>query len=556
MTAAFYVLGFLQDDWNSIAATIDYSIDLDSTFAQFKILTPYPGTPMFKQLEPLLTETNWEKFDGYSPTFKHPNLTAHELQYLLGSAYKRFYIRPSYLANFLKIQNPSIRRWIGRLDQRRRGEVLARGNRRYLARRYMLSAISRYGARVLPNTEQIVAGCKARGELIQGPQISQFEAAFARRAGMDPAHAVAASYGRMAFYYILKALDLPAGSEIILPALTFWVVPALAEVAGLKVVFADVDPATFTLSPEALERAITPATRAVVPTHLYGLPCDMGPILDIAARHKLIVIEDCAHALGATWKGRPVGTLGDAGFFSFQTLKPLNCYGGGLALVRDAAVAARVRALAEAEPWPDEKRVTNRLLVGRLQRIFIRPWVFTISAFPILWVSSLIGANPDVYLWEDIRSLDPLPDGYTERFPNVQAAIGLAALDALDDWTEQTRRHARVMDRALDDLPGITVPVDSGGSHARVLPVLRVRSAARRAGRALRAAGRRHRDAARGRLQRPRPVRRRAGRACRRARRAEGRRRDAASRVLHVDGRAGRRAWLAWSAMSSLAPRR
>jgi len=323
----------------------------------------------------------------------------------------------------------------------------------------MLSAISRYGARVLPNTEQIVAGCKARGELIQGPQISQFEAAFARRAGMDPARAVAASYGRMAFYYILKALDLPAGSEIILPALTFWVVPALAKVAGLKVVFADVDPATFTLSPEALERAITPATRAVVPTHLYGLPCDMGPILDIAARHKLIVIEDCAHALGATWNGRPVGTLGDAGFFSFQTLKPLNCYGGGLALVRDAAVAARVRALAEAEPWPDEKRVTNRLLVGRLQRIFIRPWVFTISAFPILWVSSLIGANPDVYLWEDIRSLDPLPDGYTERFPNVQAAIGLAALDALDGWTEQTRRHARVMDRALDNLQGITVPV-------------------------------------------------------------------------------------------------
>ena len=72
VTAAFYVLGFLQDDWNSIAATIDYATDLGSTFAQFKILTPYPGTPMFKQLEPLLTETDWEKFDGYTPTFKHP----------------------------------------------------------------------------------------------------------------------------------------------------------------------------------------------------------------------------------------------------------------------------------------------------------------------------------------------------------------------------------------------------------------------------------------------------------------------------------------------------
>jgi len=322
----------------------------------------------------------------------------------------------------------------------------------------MLTAISRYGARVLDNTEDITAGCKARGEFIHGPQIAEFEAVFARRHGMEPRHAVTASYGRMAFYYILKALDLPAGSEIVFPSLTFWVVPALAKVAGLTVVFADVDPATFTMDPAALERAITPNTRAVVPTHLYGLPCDMDAILGIAQRHKLRVIEDCAHALGAMYDGRPVGTLGDAGFFSFQTLKPLNLSGGGLALVRDPDVAARVRALAGAEPWPDEKRVTNRLLVGRLQRILIKPWVFTISAFPILWLSALINANPDVYLWEKIRSLAPLPDMYTERFPNVQAAIGLAALERLDEWTEETRRHARVMDRALGDLPGITVP--------------------------------------------------------------------------------------------------
>ncbi len=118
VTAGFYVLGFLQDTWTSIAATIDYAIDLGSTFAQFKILTPYPGTPMFKQLEPLLTETDWEKFDGYTPTFKHPNLTAHELKYLLGTAYKRYYMRPSYLANFLKIQNASVRDWVNRMDER------------------------------------------------------------------------------------------------------------------------------------------------------------------------------------------------------------------------------------------------------------------------------------------------------------------------------------------------------------------------------------------------------------------------------------------------------
>jgi radical SAM superfamily enzyme YgiQ (UPF0313 family) len=118
VTAAFYVLGFLQDDWNSIAATIDYATDMGSTFAQFKMLTPYPGTPMFKQIQPLLTETDWEKFDGYTPTFRHPNLTERELRYLLGAAYKRFYMRPSYLANFLKIQNTAIRDWVSRMDRR------------------------------------------------------------------------------------------------------------------------------------------------------------------------------------------------------------------------------------------------------------------------------------------------------------------------------------------------------------------------------------------------------------------------------------------------------
>ena len=118
VTAAFYVFGFLQDNWESVAATIDYASDLGSTFAQFKILTPYPGTPMFRQLEPLLTETDWEKFDGYTATFKHPQLTERELQFLLGAAYTRFYMRPSYLANFLQIQNTVVRDWVSRLDRR------------------------------------------------------------------------------------------------------------------------------------------------------------------------------------------------------------------------------------------------------------------------------------------------------------------------------------------------------------------------------------------------------------------------------------------------------
>ena len=323
----------------------------------------------------------------------------------------------------------------------------------------MRAAISRYGARVLPNTEEIAAACAARGEFIQGPQIQEFEAAFARRHGLEPAAAITAAYGRIAFYYILKALDLPAGSEIIFPSLTFWVVPELARVAGLTVVFADVDPATFDMDPDSVERVITDKTRAIVPTHLYGLPCDMDRILAIAAKHNLIVLEDCAHALGATYKGKPVGTFGAGALFSFQTLKPLNCYGGGAALVSDRAVAARVRQIVEALPWPNEKRVRDRLLMGRLQRIFIKPWVFSISLFPVLWVSALVDANPDVFLWEKIRSLHPLPEAYTERFPNVQAAIGLEALQHLDAWTAQARGNAEYVTRALAGVPGIQAPV-------------------------------------------------------------------------------------------------
>ena len=320
----------------------------------------------------------------------------------------------------------------------------------------MLTAISRYGARVLPNTEQIIAGCKARGEFIQGPQIAEFEREFERRAGRGTA--ISAAFGRMAFYYLLKALDLPAGSEIIFPSLTFWVVPELARAAGLKVVFADVNPQTFNLEPDSVERLITDKTRAIVPTHLYGLPCDMDRIVGIAARHNLIVLEDCAHALGATYKGRPVGTFGTGALFSFQTLKPLNCYGGGLALVHDAVTAAKVREIVDALPWPSEKRIRERLLMGRLQRIFVKPWVFSISLFPVLWVSALIDASPDVFLWEKIRSLHPLPNQYTERFPNAQAAIGLAALDRLDDWTARAQANARYMNSVLGGIPGIQVP--------------------------------------------------------------------------------------------------
>ena len=329
----------------------------------------------------------------------------------------------------------------------------------------MLTAISRYGARVLPMTQELIAEVEARGELIEGPQIAEFERAFEQRLG--GVRAVSTSYGRMALYYILKAMQFPPGSEIILPALTFWVVPEIARVAGLTPVFADVDPATFNLTPATVARAITPKTVAIVPTHLWGLPCDMDGLLELAQQHKLAVIEDCAHALGARYRDRSVGTLGDGALFSFQTLKPLNTYGGGMAVVRDPGLGDRVAALVAAEPPPTVEMVKKRLFQGRVQRISIRPQVFTWTLFPILWASSYLGANPDVYLWEKIRSLDPLPPDYTARYSNVQAVMGLLALKQLDTWTAETQAHAARITAALARVPGVRLPVvPSDRTHA------------------------------------------------------------------------------------------
>jgi radical SAM superfamily enzyme YgiQ (UPF0313 family) len=118
VTAAFYVFGFGEDTRESIDATINYSIELGSTVAQFKILTLYPGTPLFKRMEATITETDWERFDGFTPTFNHESLTPSQLRFLLGSAYTRFYMRPSFLANYLRISTPGARALVDALDAR------------------------------------------------------------------------------------------------------------------------------------------------------------------------------------------------------------------------------------------------------------------------------------------------------------------------------------------------------------------------------------------------------------------------------------------------------
>ncbi len=329
----------------------------------------------------------------------------------------------------------------------------------------MIRTIARYGARHVPGTMLAALKALTRGDGLRGPLTEKFETRFAEYHGMR--YAITASYGRMAFYYILKALDLPRGSEIIFPALTFWVVPEMARVLGYRPVFVDIDPTTFNIDSSKIEAAITGRTRAIVPTHLYGQPCDMDPIVKIAREHNLAIIEDCAHALGATYKGRKVGTFGDASFFSFQMLKPLNTYGGGMAVTNRSDLALHIRTLAEGEDWPASKDVFKKIVFGNLQRKLIGPYGFTFTMFLAFYIASFFGDyDLSRYLWEKIRPLDPLPPSYRKRYTNAQALIGLKMLENIDSFNAANRAHAARLSAALREVPGIQTPAAPAGTES------------------------------------------------------------------------------------------
>jgi len=321
----------------------------------------------------------------------------------------------------------------------------------------MMRAIARYGVRSLPGDEKEIIAAFRRGEAVDGPAIAEYENRFAEYHRME--YACSASFGRMACYYLLCALELPAGSEIIFPALTFWVVPEIARRAGLKPVFVDVDPQTFNINPALIDAAITENTRAIVPTHIYGQPCEMTEIMRLAEKHDLAVIEDCAQAVGATYRGRKVGTFGAASFFSFQMLKGINTYGGGMTLTNDAQLATRVRAQAESEPPQSTGDLIKRFVVGLGARSLVSPKGFVWWGFPIGAAVSLLGDfDFSKYFWERIRPLEKFPRIYRQRFSNAQAILGLRALAKLDQFNARSRAHAEVYTRGLADCRAIETP--------------------------------------------------------------------------------------------------
>jgi perosamine synthetase len=266
---------------------------------------------------------------------------------------------------------------------------------------------------------EAVAQAIATGWVSQGPRVREFEAAFAERVGA--AEAVAVSNCTTALQLALYAVGVGAGDEVIVPSMSFIATANAVWQNGATPVFAEVDPRTFNLDPDAAERAITERTRAIMPVHQMGLPADMDRFFEIADRHGVELVEDAACAVGARYKGRPIGGLGPLSCFSLHPRKVITTGEGGMITLQDSALAARLRQLRQ-----------HAMDVSDLARHNARDVI--IETYP--------------------------ERGWNYRMTDMQGALGLCQLEMLDEILAERRRLADRYTAAIDDIPFLEAPYE------------------------------------------------------------------------------------------------
>ena len=259
-----------------------------------------------------------------------------------------------------------------------------------------------------------------------GSEVAAFEAEFA--AYCHAQLGIGVNTGTSALHLTLLAANIGPGDEVITVPFTFVATVSAIHYTGAKTVFVDIDPRTYTMDPAAIEAAITKRTKAIIPVHLYGQPADMDPILEIAKRHDLVVIEDACQAHGAEYKGRRVGSIGDMGCFSFYPGKNLGAYGeGGMVVTDNPEYTRTIRMLRD---WGAEKKYQHVL------------------------------------------------KGYNYRLEGIQGAILRVKLRHLETWTDARRAAAACYDQLLADSSIATAEAMPYARHVYHIYVIRARQRA------------------------------------------------------------------------------
>ena len=246
-----------------------------------------------------------------------------------------------------------------------------------------------------------------------GSYVKRFEKGFSEYCGVK--HGIAVANCTVALHLSLKALGIQKRDEVIIPSLTFVATANAVKYVGAKPVFVDSEPRTWNIDPEKIEEKITPKTKAIMPVHLYGHPCNMDRIREIAEKHNLRIIEDAAEAHGAEYKGKKVGSLSDVSCFSFYGNKIITSGEGGMCLTNDKQIAEKIEELKD-HGMSKEKRYYHPSL------------------------------------------------GYNYRLTNIQSAIGLAQLEKIEETIEIKRKNAQIYNSLLKDVKGVKLPVEESWS--------------------------------------------------------------------------------------------
>jgi dTDP-4-amino-4,6-dideoxygalactose transaminase len=300
-----------------------------------------------------------------------------------------------------------------------------------------------------------------------GALVAAFEREFAAHVGAR--HAIAVSSGKAALALILKALRLSDGDSVVLPA---WDVPevfSLVRGMGLEPRLADIDPATLDVSPSAAARAVGGRTRVLVATHLYGNPADLDALHELATSRGLVLVEDCAQALGARYRGRPVGTLGRAALFSFGLMKSLNTLKGGMVVTDDDEVAAGVRAGLVGRRAAGAATVLADLAKSLAVKAATARLPFALATLPAIRVAEALlpGLAAGVARMRpaDYESGRLDAASVTGAMHPAQAACGREGLSRLDAHAAIRRRNARRLAAALEGAPEVTLPAATPGAE-------------------------------------------------------------------------------------------